>query len=109
MIKCIQNLVELCPSILKIFSKKTISDINQGPKLRCKFAGKMSLYNSNIDLVNDIVYKIWLNSVHPFSRYWTKQIVSSIKGCNSVANLRKITIYKNNLELVHDNVYTKFG
>ena len=38
-----------------------------------------------------------------------KRILTSIKGCNSVANLRKITIYKNNLDLVHDNVYTKFG
>ena len=26
----------------------------------------MMLYNSNVDLVNDKVYKIWLNSVHSF-------------------------------------------
>ena len=38
-----------------------------------------------------------------------KKILTSIKGWNSIANLRKITIYKNNLDLVHDNVYTKFG
>ena len=59
MIKCIQNLVKFCPSILKILSKN--------------------------------------------------QFLTSIKGCNSVAILRKITIYKNNLDLAHDNVYTKFG
>ena len=38
-----------------------------------------------------------------------KQFLTSIKGSNSVANLRKMTIYINNLDLVHDNVYTKFG
>ena len=37
------------------------------------------------------------------------QFLTSVKGCNSVANSRKITIYKNNLDLVHNNVYTKFG
>ena len=34
----------------------------------------------------------------------------SIKGRNSVANLRKIMIYDTNIDLVDDNaVYTKFG
>ena len=33
----------------------------------------------------------------------------SIKGCNSVANLQKMTLYNPNLDLVNDNVYTKFG
>ena len=33
----------------------------------------------------------------------------SIKGGYSVANLRKMTIYDTNLDLVNDNVYTKFG
>ena len=37
------------------------------------------------------------------------QILTSIKGCNSVANLRKTKIYKTNLDLVTDNVYTNFG
>ena len=32
-----------------------------------------------------------------------------IKGLNSVANLRKTTIYNSNVDLVNDNVYTKFG
>ena len=55
----IQNLVEFCPSILKILSKN--------------------------------------------------QFLISIKGRVSIANLRKMTIYNTNLDLVHDNVYTKFG
>ena len=37
------------------------------------------------------------------------QILTSIKGRYSVANLRKTMIYNTNLDLVNDNVYTKFG
>ena len=36
------------------------------------------------------------------------QILTSIKGFNSVANLRKTLIYDTNIDLVNDNVYTKF-
>ena len=38
-----------------------------------------------------------------------KQILTSIKGRNSVANLRKTKIYNTNDDLVNDNVHTKFG
>ena len=55
----IQNLVEFCPFILKIWSKN--------------------------------------------------QILASIKGRNSVANLGSTTIYNANIDLVNDDVYTKFG
>ena len=37
------------------------------------------------------------------------QILTSIKGRNSVANLRKTIIYYTNIDLVNDDVYTKFG
>ena len=37
------------------------------------------------------------------------QLLTSIKGRNSVANLRKTIIYNTNLDLVNDNVYTRFG
>ena len=37
------------------------------------------------------------------------QILTSIKGGNSVANLRKTIIYNTNIDLVNDDVYTKFG
>ena len=36
------------------------------------------------------------------------QILTSIKGRNSAANLRK-TIYNTKVDLVDDNVFTKFG
>ena len=37
------------------------------------------------------------------------QFLTSIKGCNSFASLRKTMIYNTNIDLVNDNVYTKFG
>ena len=37
------------------------------------------------------------------------QILTSIKGRNSVANLRKTKIYNTNVDFVNDNGYTKFG
>ena len=59
MIMCIQNLVKFCLSIIMILSKK--------------------------------------------------QFLTSIKGCNSVTNLLKISLYNTNIDLVNDKVYTKFG
>ena len=35
--------------------------------------------------------------------------LTSIKGRNSFANLRKTMIYNTNIDLVNDNVYTKSG
>ena len=37
------------------------------------------------------------------------QILTSIKGRNSVENLRKTKIYNTNIDLVTDNVYTNFS
>ena len=37
------------------------------------------------------------------------QILTSIKGRNSVANLRKTIINDIKIDLVNDDVYTKFG
>ena len=36
------------------------------------------------------------------------QFLTSIKGRNSFANLRKTKIYNTNIDLVNDKVYTKF-
>ena len=36
------------------------------------------------------------------------QILTSIKNGNSVANLQKTMIYDTNIDLINDNVYTKF-
>ena len=37
------------------------------------------------------------------------QILTSIKGRNSVANLRKKKIYNTKVDSVNDNLYAKFG
>ena len=37
------------------------------------------------------------------------QFLTSIKGRNSFANLRKTIIYNTNIDLVNDNVYITFG
>ena len=37
------------------------------------------------------------------------EILTSIKGCNSVVNLRNLRLYNPNLDLINVNVYTKFG
>ena len=37
------------------------------------------------------------------------QFLTSIKGRNSFANMRKTMIYNTNIDLVNDNEYTKFG
>ena len=43
-------------------------------------------------------------------KIWSKkQILESIKGRYSVANLQKTAIYNTNIDLVNDDVYTKFG
>ena len=43
-------------------------------------------------------------------KIWSKnQILESIKGRNFVANLRKTKIYNTNVDIVKDNVSTKFG
>ena len=37
------------------------------------------------------------------------EILTSIKGRNSVANFRKLTLYNPNLDTINVDVYTKFG
>ena len=51
MIMCIQNLVKFCPFILKIWSKNLILESIKGRNSVAK-----TIYNTNVDLVNDDVY-----------------------------------------------------
>ena len=66
------------------------------------------IYNTKVDLVNDDVYTKFGLILSIRSQDSKNQIRTSIKGRNSVANLRKTKIYNTNLDLVTDNVYTKF-
>ena len=64
----------------------------------------------HVYLVNDKVYTNLVKFCQFILKIWSKnQIRTSIKGHNSVANLRKATIYNTNIDLVNDDVYTKFG
>ena len=47
----------------------------------------------------------------PLFQSWVhkNQFLTSMKGRNSFANLRKTIIYHTNIDLVNDNVFTKFG
>ena len=43
-------------------------------------------------------------------KIWSKnQILTSIKGRNSVVNLQKAMTYNSKVDFVNENVYTKFG
>ena len=59
----------------------------------------MMMFIQNLVLFCQLVLKT-------LSKY---QILTSIKGRNSVANLRKTKIYNTNVDLVNDNVFTKSG
>ena len=57
---------------------------------------------------------LYLQSLVSFCQFVLKilsknQILNSNKGRNSGANLRETMIYNNNVDLVNDKVYTKFG
>ena len=45
----------------------------------------------------------------PFKIWSKNQILMSIKGRYYVVNLQKTTIYNTNVDLVNEDVYTKFG
>ena len=55
MIMCIQNLIKFCPFILEIWSKNQILELIKGHNSFVNLR-KTVIYNTNIDLVNDIVY-----------------------------------------------------
>ena len=106
---CIQNLVSFCQFVLKILSKNRILSSIKGSNSVANLQ-KTKIYDTNIDIVNDNVYKNLVTICLFFLKILSKnQILTSIKARNSVANLRKTMIYDTNIDLVNDNLYTKFG
>ena len=67
----------------------------------------------DIDLVSDnYEHKNFVKFCRCILKIWSKTLIlTSIMGRNSVLNLQKATtkIYNTNVDLVDDNVYTKFG
>ena len=90
---CIQNLVLFCKFVLKILSKNQFLTSVKG---RNSFANlrKTMIYNTNIDLVNDYVYTKFglIIGLLVFKILSKNQILTSIKGRNSVANLLKFKL-----------------
>ena len=110
MMMCIQNLVLFCQFVLKILSKNQILTSIKG-RYSVANLRKTKIYNTNLDLVTDNVYTNFglILSIRSQDIEQKKKILTSIKGRNSVANLRKTMIYNTKVDLVDDNVLTKFG
>ena len=105
----IQNLISFFQFVLKILSKNQILTWIEGHNSVANLR-KITIYNTNVDLVNDDVYtKFCLILSISSQEKQQQQILTSIRGRNSVANLRKTKIYNTNVDVVNDNVYTKFG
>ena len=106
---CIQNLVAFCQFVLRILSEKRILTSIKGSNSfeiceKQKFTIP-TLILSMIMCIQNLV-SICLFFLKLLSK---NQILTLIKSSNSVANLQKIMIYDTNIDLVNDNVYTKFG
>ena len=65
MIKCIQNSVKFCPSILKILSENQFLTSIKGCN-SVEHLPKKTFYDINLDLVDDHVYTKfgWILSIH---------------------------------------------
>ena len=110
MIMCIQNLVKFCPFILKIWSKNLILESIKGRNSVAKLRKKQRFTNLTLILsMMMCIQNLVLFCQFVLEILSKNQILTSIKGRNSVTNLRKIKIYDTNVDLVTDNVLTNFG
>ena len=107
---CIQNLVKFCPFILKIWSKNLILESIKGRnsvanlQKNQRFTILTLILSTMMCIQNLVLFCQFVLKISSKNR-----ILTSIKGRNSVANLRKTKVYNTNLDLVTDNVYTNFG
>ena len=110
MLMCITILVIFCQLVLKILSGNEILISIKG-RYSVVYLRNLMLYNPNLDInICKCVYK----NLGKFCPLVLKilsgnEILTSTKGHNSVENLRKMTLYNPNLDLINVNLYTKFG
>ena len=103
----IQNLVLFCQLVLKknqiltsIKGRNSIANLQKKQRFTILML-ILSMIMCIQNLVSICVFVLKILSKN--------QILTSIKGCNSVSNLRNTMIYITNEDLVNDYVYTKFG
>ena len=74
----------------------------------CLIAAKSCVSEVKLCFKNSQIPYLKVNSI--FKKFFVgNEILTSIKGHNSVANLQKMTLYNLNLNLVNASVYTNFG
>ena len=110
MMTCIQNLVGFCQFVLKILSRNEILTSIKG-RNSVKIVRKMTGNNPKLDLVNDDVHTKFgrILSICSQDIELKNEILTSIKGRNSVKILRKMLGNNPKLDLVNVDVHTKFG
>ena len=81
--------------------------MNQGLLPCCKFT-KKQLFTIPTRILSMMMC---IQNLVSFCQFVLKFLSKNqiLKGSNSVANLRETKIYNSNIDLVKDNVYTKFG
>ena len=110
MMTCIQNLVGFCQFVLKILSGNEILTSIKG-RNSVKILRKMTVNNPKLlDLVIVDVHTKFGLILSIFLKILSgNEILTSIKGRNSVKILQKMTVNNPKLDLVNDDVHTKFG
>ena len=102
----IQNIVSFCQFVLKILSKNKFLHESRAITL-------LQICEKQLFTIPMLILSMMtsVQNLVLFCRLVLKknQILTSIKGHNSVANSRKTKIYNTYVELVNDYVYTKFG
>ena len=111
MMMCIQNFILFCQFVLKILSKKQILTSIKGRNSVANLRKKRERFTIPTLILSLIMC---IQTLVSFCQFVLKilrknQILTSFKGRNSVANLRKTMIYNTKVDLVDDNVFTKFG
>ena len=106
---CIQNLIKFCTLVLKILSGNEILTSIKGRNSVVNLRN-LTLFNPNLDIIYVNVYTKFLVKFCPLvlKILSGNEILRSIKGRNSVANLRNLPLYNPNLDIINVNVYTKF-
>ena len=72
---------------------------------------KNCAYNPNLDVINVNEYTNFgqFLSIHSQDISSGNEIMTLIKGCNSVTNLGNLMFYNSNRDIIYGNVYTKVG